>query len=102
MIHADWAASQALRFCHGERGAIGAISIANEIDRRLVVRECLGDLARDPPRSRVRRSPHLRIGTAIVVPTEALKKWLIDEAKVEEGRIDAAVEEILEELESDK
>ncbi len=44
--------------------------------------------------------PHLRIGTAIVVPIEALKKWLIDEAKVEDGRIDAAVEEILEGLES--
>ena len=48
------------------------------------------------------RIPHLRIGTAIVIPIEALKKWLIDEAKVEEGRIDAAVEEILEELEFDK
>ena len=46
--------------------------------------------------------PHLRIGTAIVIPIEALKKWLIDEAKVEEGRIDAAVEEILEGLESDE
>ncbi len=44
--------------------------------------------------------PHLRIGTAIVVPIEALKKWLNDQAKVEESRIDAAVEEILEGLES--
>ena len=43
--------------------------------------------------------PHFRIGTAIVVPIEALKKWLIDQAKVEEGRIDAAVEEILDGLE---
>ena len=46
--------------------------------------------------------PHLRIGTAIVVPIESLKKWLIDEAKVEEGHIDAAVEEILEGLEFDE
>ena len=45
--------------------------------------------------------PHLRIGTAIVVPIEALKKWLIDEAEVEKGSIDAAVDEILEGLEID-
>ena len=45
--------------------------------------------------------PHLRIGTAIVIPIEALKTWLNDQAKVGESRIDAAVEEILEGLESD-
>jgi hypothetical protein len=33
---------------------VGAIPIAGEVARRLVPRECLGDLARDPLRGRIR------------------------------------------------
>ena len=42
--------------------------------------------------------PHLRIGTAIVIPIDGLRKWLNDQAKAGRGRIDATVEEILSEL----
>ena len=43
--------------------------------------------------------PHLRIGTAIVIPIDALREWLNDQAKAGKGRVDAAVDDILSELE---
>ncbi len=43
--------------------------------------------------------PHFRIGTAIVIPIDALRKWLNDQAQVEKSLVDAVVDEVLSELE---
>ena len=39
--------------------------------------------------------PHVRVGGAVLLPVEALRAWLQEQAKVEPGRVDAAVKEIL-------
>ena len=43
--------------------------------------------------------PHLRLGSAIVIPVAALERWLNGQAKAEKSRIDATVDDILSELE---
>ena len=40
--------------------------------------------------------PHLRIGSAVVVPVDALRDWLRDQAQQGPDRIGAAVSEVLE------
>ncbi len=40
--------------------------------------------------------PHVRVGGAVLLPVEALRSWLEQQAKVEPGRVDAVVKEILE------
>ena len=44
--------------------------------------------------------PHLRIGTAVVVPVDALRTWLQERARVEPQRVDSAVDEIMGSLRS--
>ena len=44
--------------------------------------------------------PHLRIGTAVVVPVDSLRTWLQERARVEPQRVDSAVDEIMGSLES--
>ena len=39
--------------------------------------------------------PHVRVGGAVLLPVEALRTWLEQQAKVEPGRVDAVVKEIL-------
>ena len=39
--------------------------------------------------------PHLHVGRRVVIPVEALRRWLEDQAKAGRTRIDAAVEEVL-------
>ncbi len=43
--------------------------------------------------------PHLRIGSAVVVPVDALRTWLRERAKIEGSRIDTVVEEVLSDVE---
>ena len=44
--------------------------------------------------------PVVRIGTAVVVPTDLLKEWLRDRARKEQGAVDQAVEDVLDGLRS--
>jgi len=41
------------------------------------------------------RIPHFREGNVVLIPTEALAKWLDAQAQAREGRTDAVVREIL-------
>ena len=42
--------------------------------------------------------PHVRIGTAVVVPIDLLREWLRDRAQQEQGAVDRAVDEVLDGL----
>ncbi len=42
--------------------------------------------------------PHVRIGSAVVVPTDLLREWLRTRAQQEKGAIDRAVDEVLDDL----
>ena len=42
------------------------------------------------------RIPHLRVDRAVLIPVEALRQWLAEEAKAEGDRADRAAAEILE------
>ena len=42
--------------------------------------------------------PHVRIGTAVVVPIDLLREWLRDRAQQEKGAVDQAVDEVLDGL----
>ena len=39
--------------------------------------------------------PHVRVGGAVLLPVEALRAWLQQQATVERGRVDAVVKEIM-------
>jgi hypothetical protein len=39
--------------------------------------------------------PHLRVGTAVVVPIEGLRSWLMEQAAQELSAVDEAVDEVL-------
>ena len=43
--------------------------------------------------------PHLRMGTAVVVPVDSLREWLKERAQAEVNRVDAVVEKVLSEIE---
>ena len=45
--------------------------------------------------------PHVRVGSAVLVPVEALRGWLLERAKAEQGKVDAAVDEILTSISGD-
>ena len=45
--------------------------------------------------------PHLRLGSAVVVPVDALREWLRQQAQVEPAKIDRAVDEVLASLNED-
>ena len=42
--------------------------------------------------------PVVRIGTAVVVPTDLLREWLRERAQQEKGAVDQAVDEVLDGL----
>ena len=46
--------------------------------------------------------PHTRIGTAVVVPVDELRRWLRDRAQQERGAVDRAVDEVLAQLQPDQ
>ena len=43
--------------------------------------------------------PHLRLGSAVVVPVDSLREWLRKQAQTEPAKVDRAVEEVLASLE---
>jgi excisionase family DNA binding protein len=45
------------------------------------------------------RLPHVRAGTAILIPVEALRRWLEEEGMASGERVDAAVDEVLKSFE---
>ncbi len=40
--------------------------------------------------------PHVHLGRRVVIPVDSLRAWLRERAQTEPGRVDAAVEEILD------
>ncbi len=42
--------------------------------------------------------PHFRVGKAVLLPVEALRAWVQEQTKVEPGRVDAVVKEIMESI----
>ena len=46
--------------------------------------------------------PHLRIGTAVVVPVDALRDWLRSHAQQGPGRIGAIVDDVMSSLSNDE
>ena len=40
--------------------------------------------------------PHVRVGGAVLLPVEGLRAWLRERAEAEQGRVEKAVDEILE------
>jgi len=45
--------------------------------------------------------PHLRLGSAVVVPVDSLREWLRQQAEVEPAKVDRAVDEVLASLNED-
>ena len=39
--------------------------------------------------------PHVRLGTAVVLPVEGLRAWLKEHAEAEKNRVDESVDEVL-------
>ena len=39
--------------------------------------------------------PHLRVGGAVLLPVDALQAWLREQAKVEQGRVERVVGEVV-------
>ena len=42
--------------------------------------------------------PHLRVGTAILVPTDELRRWLREQTEVERSRVDHEVDDIMKSI----
>lgn len=49
-------------------------------------------------RSLLPQLPHVRLGGVVLLPVEALRRWLEEQVKVQESRADAVAREILESL----
>jgi len=45
--------------------------------------------------------PHVRVGGAVLLPVEALRRWLEEQAKAEQGRAEKVAEEVLESVRCD-
>ncbi len=39
--------------------------------------------------------PHVRVGGVVLLPVDALRGWLLEQAKVEQGRAEKVAEEVL-------
>ena len=50
-------------------------------------------------RSMLPQIPHLYLGGRVVIPVDALRTWLQKRAEIEGSRVDAAVEEVLSDIE---
>ena len=44
--------------------------------------------------------PHIRFGSAVVVPVDSLRAWLREQAQVEQNGVEKAVSEILDGIQS--
>jgi len=47
------------------------------------------------------RLPHVKVKGAVLIPVEALRRWLEEEAKALPNQVDKTVSEILDELKKD-
>ena len=61
------------------------------------VAEALG-LSERTIRQMLPELPHVRVGTAVVIPIDLLREWLRDRAHTEKGAVDRAVDEVLDGL----
>ena len=72
------------------------LALANRLALRPAeVAEALG-ISERTVRQILPELPHLRIGSAVVVPIEPLREWLRERAEREPSAIDRAVEEVLD------
>jgi excisionase family DNA binding protein len=83
--------------------AISLKSSGADLTRRLALRpkeaaEALG-LSERKLREVLPQLPHVRLGGAVLLPVEGLQAWLREQAKVEQGRVEAVVDEILRSVE---
>ena len=46
--------------------------------------------------------PHVRVGGAVLLPVDALRAWLSDQAKTEQGRVEKVTEEILQAIDPNR
>jgi len=46
--------------------------------------------------------PHIRIGSAVVVPVDSLRAWLREQSQMEQNSVEKAVSEILNKIRPDK
>ena len=46
--------------------------------------------------------PHIRIGSAVVVPVDSLRAWLREQAQMEQNSVEKAVSEILNKIRPDR
>ena len=75
-----------------------ALHLADRLALRPIeVAEALG-LSERTIRQILPELPHVRIGSAVVVPTDLLREWLRTRAQQEKGAIDRAVDEVLDGL----
>lgn len=86
------------------RGNRGVNEKATQLRDRLAlqpieVAEALG-LSERTIRQILPELPHVRIGSAVVIPIDPLRDWLRERAHQEQGAIDRAVEEVLDGLSS--
>jgi excisionase family DNA binding protein len=73
-------------------------SLANRLALRPAeVAEALG-LSERTVRQILPELPHIRVGTAVVVPIDQLRDWLRERAHQEKSAVDQAVEDMLEQL----
>lgn len=52
-------------------------------------------------RSLLRALPHVRVGGAVLIPVEPLKRWLAEHAQAERAAADRIADEILSEIRTD-
>ena len=81
------------------------ISEPLDLDSRLALRpaeaaKALG-ISERSLRTLLPRLPHLRLDGAVLLPVEALRRWLEEEAKALPNQVDKTVSEILDELKKD-
>ena len=51
-------------------------------------------------RSLLPELPHVRLGNRVVIPVEALRKWLQEATEAEIGRVESTVKELMESLQA--
>ena len=78
---------------------------APDLSRRLALRpkeaaEALGICERTL-RQILPELPHVRVGGVVLLPVDALRAWLLEQAKAEQGQAQKMAEEILQVIGSD-
>ncbi len=78
---------------------------APDLSRRLALRpkeaaEALG-IGERTLRQILPELPHVRVGGVVLLPVDALRAWLLEQAKAEQGKAQKMAEEILQVIGSD-